>query len=99
MNHVPLQMDVSTVSEPMQQISLRCPAENRVIGVVAGSAGARIDEHAFRFGYEAADGYALDVSTVKNGVQMLCPRCRNPLVFHAGRRGCVRRTRHDPHRH
>ena len=63
------------------RIPLRCPAENRVVGIVTGQAGARVDEQVFRTGYEAADGYALDVATVKDGVQMLCPRCRNPLVF------------------
>lgn len=64
-------------------VPLRCPAENRVIGEVTVEAGARVDERLFRSGYEAVDGYALDVAAVKDGVQMLCPRCRNPLVFHA----------------
>jgi len=66
------------------RIPLRCSAENRVIGVLTGSPGARIDEQALRSGYEAADGYAADLGSVKDGVQMLCPRCKNPLVFDAG---------------
>jgi len=64
-------------------IPLRCLAENRVIGEVAVQHGARVDELALRTGYEGVDGYALDLAVVKDGVQMLCPRCRNPLVFHA----------------
>lgn len=65
------------------RIPLRCPAENRIIGEITAQRGVRVDERVLRTRYEAADGYPLDVSAVKDGVQMLCPRCRNPLVFHA----------------
>lgn len=65
------------------RIPLRCPAENRIIGEVTAQRGVSVDERLLRTGYEAADGYALDVAAVKDGVQMLCPRCRNPLVFRA----------------
>jgi len=62
-------------------IQLRCPAEDRVVGEITAMDGERIDERAFCSRYDAAEGYTFDAGAVKDGVQMLCPRCCNPLVF------------------
>ena len=63
-------------------IPLCCPAENRVIGIVA-RVGASLDAETIRRGFEAEPGYALDAEHVKDGVQLLCPRCKNPVVIRA----------------
>lgn len=63
------------------QITLRCPAENRVVGIVTVRDGGCLDANAIRRGYEAERGYELGADTVKDGVQMLCPRCANPLAI------------------
>lgn len=65
------------------QITLRCPAEDRTIGTVAIAGGGRLDAKAIQGGYEAESGYELGEDTVKDGVQLLCPRCANPVVIPA----------------
>lgn len=66
------------------QVSFHCPAEDCVIGTITGEAGALIDAKAISSGYQAEEGYEFDLSAVKDGVQLLCPRCRNPVVIPAG---------------
>lgn len=66
----------------MASIHLSCPAENRVIGTVT-RIGASLDAGTIRRGYEPEPGYALGADDVKDGVQLLCPRCKNPVVIRA----------------
>ena len=64
-------------------IALRCSAEDRVIGMVQRSAGSLIDADVLKRQLESEDGYAFDGSAIKDGVQLLCPRCENPVVVRA----------------
>lgn len=64
-------------------IALRCSAEDRVIGMVQSSAGSRIDADVLKRHLDSEDGYAFDASAIKDGVQLLCPRCANPVVVRA----------------
>ena len=64
-------------------IALRCSAEDRVIGMVQSSAGSPIDADALKRHLDSEDGYAFDTAAIKDGVQLLCPRCANPVVVRA----------------
>jgi len=64
-------------------IALRCSAEDRVIGMVQSSAGSCINADALKRSLDAEDGYAFDSKAIKDGVQLLCPRCANPVVVRA----------------
>ena len=65
------------------RIAFRCPAEDRVIGVVVGESGALIDAQTIERCYEPEAGYTMAAQSVKDGVQLLCPRCSNPVVVRA----------------
>ncbi len=64
-------------------IALRCSAEDRVIGMVQSLSGSCIDAVALKRSLDSEDGYAFDSSSIKDGVQLLCPRCANPVVVRA----------------
>lgn len=65
------------------QVLFRCSAENCDVGKMSVHPGDRIDVALIRREYQADEGYELNMSELEDGVQLLCPKCRNPVVIRA----------------
>jgi len=64
-------------------VVFRCSAEKCDIGTLEAQPSDSIDAIAIQQKYRAKEGYALNSENVKDGVQLLCPRCSSPVAIRA----------------
>ena len=61
---------------------LWCEAEKTLVANIEGYPGKRLDAKTIQRGIKATDAkYYIEADSIRDGVQMLCPRCGNALLF------------------
>ena len=63
-------------------VEVFCKAEGKTIGEIEATVGAVVDAKLFVRGYRATQAaYSFAGLSISNHTQLVCPKCRNPLLF------------------
>ncbi len=68
--------------QPEQMVAkLYCKAESTIIGQILGSSGDVLSAAKIKLDFQPKHAKYEGLREVEDGEQLLCPRCKNPLLY------------------